>query len=457
MLRLIVLWTVTAALLLRVYLFPIRCAFADAPFRLLAFADPQLEGDTSIWRAAPDAPFRPHVLVGRLRHGDYAAVPEAAAAAWQSLPQALAAVRKRIDLAGNDLYLAHIYRTLQWWTRPTHVTVLGDLLGSQWIGDDEFELRARRFWRIFRGARVDDNVPPEQELGAEAQYWRHHIINVAGNHDVGYAGDLTPERLARFERAFGRANWAITFTGAARLRLIVLNSMNLDVPAVARELQDDTYAFLNRVITPLSDNDTTGTILLTHIPLYKEAGVCVDGPYFAFYDGGIREQNHLSYEAGLAILDGIFGGRPGLVLNGHDHEGCQIGHIKGEDGRWATTDNPAHATIREVTLRSMMGEFGGHAYLISATFADGSWQFDVQPCPAGVQHWWWAANCLLATSLFVTGAALLYRSRPIPRSLYTRQWKVGRSGYEAASRFGKFTGVSGGGEGGRVSRTSPVG
>ena len=40
---------------------------------------------------------------------------------------------------------------------PTHTVVLGDLLGSQWIGDEEFERRAERFWgTVFgEGERVD--------------------------------------------------------------------------------------------------------------------------------------------------------------------------------------------------------------------------------------------------------------------------------------------------------------
>ena len=79
---------------------------------------------------------------------------------FEDVPNELSSLRKRLDLWGNDFYLAHVYRTMDWWAEPTHVTVLGDLVGSQWISDAEFDRRGRRFWdRVFKGAeRVSDEL-----------------------------------------------------------------------------------------------------------------------------------------------------------------------------------------------------------------------------------------------------------------------------------------------------------
>ena len=173
--------------------------------------------------------------------------------------------RKWIDLWGNDWYLAHIVRTLRWWTDPTHVSVLGDLLGSQWVGDEEFVRRGNRFWgTVMRGMeRVPEHIMSgdgenenEQDgdgetekkkkwggtrevLGADPS-WKNRVINIAGNHDIGYAGDIDGSRIERFERDFGRVNWDIVFTlpntsttsssEPPQLRLVILNSMNLDTP-----------------------------------------------------------------------------------------------------------------------------------------------------------------------------------------------------------------------------------
>lgn len=404
-----------------------------APFRLLVFGDPQLEGDSSLeeiqWSSSPLEWLRPSI---------------------QSL-------RKRLDLIGNDYYLAHIYRALRWWTKPTHIAVLGDLLGSQWVTDDEFHHRASRFWeRVFRGTyKVEDDIVEGDSvefLGKDEQ-WQHRIINVAGNHDVGYAGDMISPRITRFEDAFGKANRVVRFqlqlnqsSGGSHddddndsvharpeLRLVVLNSLNLDGPVIESDLQRQTYDFVNHVILtsrPVEDQ-AAATVLLTHLPLHKEAGVCVDGPFIAynsdFFGGGIKEQNHLSSQSSKAVLEGIFGmsgntqapnsglGRPGIILTGHDHEGCDVYHyippavagVDPKERRWNASRWPDSTTIagdeavpgiREVTVRSMMGEFGGNAGLLSAWYDEddekGPWRFKYASCKLGVQHIWWAIHAL---------------------------------------------------------------
>ncbi len=424
-----------------------------APFRLLALGDPQLEGDSSLTRdedtTFPAIAVLRKALTGELTAGNAEilkgrVLPLVAKDLWRIVKT----YRKRLDLLGNDFYLAHIYRTLRWWTRPTHVTVLGDLIGSQWVTDEEFERRGSRFWhRVFKfGKRAEDEITERASveiLGADIS-WTRRVINVAGNHDVGYAGDLSKERLVRFERVFGKANWEVRFrvpaesTGdngesgderdeSPELRIIVLNSLNLDTPALDSAIQTETYEFLNEVITasrPVEDK-SVATILLTHLPLHKEVGICVDGPFFDYhtgeYGGGVKEQNHMSYDAGKGILEGLFGmsnnpdapggglGRGGIILTGHDHEGCDVYHYippnAERDGkewkarRWADAGGLINETIpgvREITVRSMMGDYGGNAGLLSAWFdsQSGHWAFEYSTCAVGVQHIWWAIHVL---------------------------------------------------------------
>lgn len=445
----------------------------QAEFRLLAFGDPQLEGDTSVWHPDEDALYRPHVFLRELKaSNDLRRRVEVFKNATidgilRGLPSQLKAWRKQVDLLGNDYYLAHIYRTLHRSTQPTHVTVLGDLLGSQWIDDDEFESRSWRYWnRVFKGGLKVENATTEQrsdETLGDDNRWPRRVINVVGNHDIGYAGDITVDRIDRFERAFGKVNWDIVFHHPRKhepsgthpsLHLVVLNSMNLDAPANSHELQLETYGFINRVISELKpvEDRTVGTMLLTHIPMHKEAGVCVDAPFFDFYDGKfeggtIKEQNHLTYDAGRgAILEGLYGmsghphapyggfGRDGIILNGHDHEGCDTYHFlpEKEEGmgddtrRWNATryekldqlpPSPVPG-IREVTLRAMMGEFGGFAYMISAwfDFDAGSWRFEVNRCSAGVQHWWWATHVLILLTFGLGGFLTVHGLVPFARA-----------------------------------------
>ena len=450
-----------------------------APLRLLALGDPQLEGDSSLLTLKDGYFPSLHTLWPDLQNANTTnervqlVLHLTRDLVISDVPQILQSWRKRLDLLGNDYYLAHIYRTIHWYTQPTHVTVLGDLIGSQWVSDEEFERRGWRFWhKVFKdGKRVEDEVTNGIHVGTLGQdkSWETRIINVAGNHDVGYAGDMSAERIERFERVFGRVNWETRFTlpkaltnekedeentDLPLLRIIILNSLNLDTPAIDKDLQGDTYGFINNAIgasRPVEDR-TTATILLTHLPLPKDAGVCVDGPYFDFYSeeegGGLKEQNHLSYNAGKGILEGIFGmsgnpdapgkglGRNGIILTGHDHEGCDIYHHLPDDEimesrewkakRWSDMDgfNETVPSLREITVRSMMGEFGGNAGLLSGQYDENikEWRFSYSTCSVGIQHIWWAVHILdaIVVGSFLSVAWILVKrlsTAEISRSL----------------------------------------
>lgn len=445
-----------------------------APFRLLALGDPQLEGDTSIPNAylgvVPHLKSAAKHLSSKTKHASLRdrlrrVCHDLVDFYFEDIPNELTSLRKRLDLWGNDLYLAHVYRTMDWWAEPTHVTVLGDLVGSQWIDDAEFSRRGKRFWdRVFKGAeRVADDLAAypadEYDLAGfldgsdeDLPRWRRRLINVAGNHDIGYAGDLTPARLARFERVFGKASYELRFELPVsdpalnatifdpetnpdstrlvpELRIVVANDMNLDTPARSAPLQDETYAFINAVIDTGSAVEFEGhfTVVLTHIPFYKDAGTCVDAPYFDFFPaeegGGVREQHMLSYDASRGFLEGIYGlsgnpkaagrgkGRRGIVLNGHDHAGCDtwhfvnqtngtVGERRWEARRWRDAmgegipGREGHPGVREVTVRSMMGDYEGNSGLLSAWFDEEVWEWRAEyaKCRLGPHHGWWVVH-----------------------------------------------------------------
>lgn len=437
-----------------------------APFRLLALADPQLEGDTSL--PDPNAPAFPSLveLRSRLEDGQFSTVTDVLGLAardllMQDVPKLFRGYRKRIDLWGNDLYLAHIYRSVSWWAQPTHMVVLGDLLGSQWVGDEEFGRRSDRVWnRVFRGAekasRTTTDLSGRVEVVGQDESWRRTLITVAGNHDIGYAGDIDEHRIERFEEAYGSVNWNITFTldnatflcaalpdsdrsqctsSPPKLHLILLNSMNLDSPAYNTELQQQSRDFLEAQLyrSKRDARSESATILLTHIPFHKDAEVCMDPPFFDWFPqdqgGGIREQNHLSKQTSDFILSGLVGDSKrgkAIVLNGHDHEGCDTYHYRpldaGDDASEEASVPPAWEAkyfgnalsevandslhgLREITVRSMMGSYGGNAGFLSAWFDENSreWKFAYNSCMLGVQHIWWAVHVL---DLVVLGLGL---------------------------------------------------
>lgn len=184
-----------------------------------------------------------------------------------------------------------------------------------------------------------------------------NLINTAGNHDIGYAKDNTEKKLQRFERLFGKVDWAVRFALPERyhnyvlltendashdIRIVALNFLNLDTPALNGELQLGTCRIIDDVLgqsRPVEDRDTS-TILLIHLPLPMETGICVGSLYFDFRSGddgrGVKEQNNLSYRAGKGILEGIYGmsgyqhvpsggfGRNDIILGARDHKDCDV-------------------------------------------------------------------------------------------------------------------------------------
>ncbi|RPB03122.1 hypothetical protein L873DRAFT_1732071 [Choiromyces venosus 120613-1] len=399
---------------------PHPTAGAPAPFRLLALADPQLEGDTTLHKYKNPS------------------VPETGTI-WDYVhPKdpmlSIRGLGKLLDLWGNDLYLRHVFRSTRSMLAPTHTVVLGDLVGSQWISDEEFAARGERFWRIF-GGREEGRVTHEDakmyagNVADAEQVWGKKVMVVPGNHDIGYAGDMDWDRVRRFEDMFGAVNYVLNFTpnisatAVAKipptLRLILLNSLPLDSPILHTDIQDASYALLNSTLKSKLLSPRQSSLLLTHLPLHKPAGICADAPFMTYYPshhgGGIEEQNHLSETVSDLVLGWIFGlpaggeedvkaKQRGMVLTGHDHVGCDVAHYW--DHEWKRSDweswteretrRRRFEAVREVTVRSMMGEFGGNAGLVSAWFDEesDSWKFDYQTCKLGIQHVWWTVHAL---------------------------------------------------------------
>lgn len=281
-------------------------------------------------------------------------------------------LRTRLDIVGNDHFLGALYETLARPLRPTHVVVLGDLFSSQWIDDAEFASRVRRYESRIFGRNSAGDVPV---------FW-----NLSGNHDIGYAHEVTDARVKRFEEWFGKLNFVVYSDG---WRAIVFNAMSIDGDPEDMDYGQGKYTVLVReFLQKQMDIEYHGTtILFMHVPLHKERGVCVDAPYFTYYDPStrkqIREQNMLSKETTTWLLDGFFSDNGhGFVVNGHDHEGCMVNHVKLMDGwtvepitkgkstyKHSFTPEP-DGNVLEITVRSMMGQFGGNIGLLKGRYME---------------------------------------------------------------------------------------
>ncbi|AMD20648.1 HDL096Cp [Eremothecium sinecaudum] len=373
---------------------------------------------------------------------------------------------KRLDHFGNDYYLGHVFRMMKNRLAPSHVAIMGDLFSSQWIGDYEFFKRTVRLTRRLLGRRSSrleeikeknhdeqghykadgeafgrdiENRLREKPVKADWSYenvwaWsrgdQYLLMNLTGNHDVGYSGDCSYQHMARFHELVGKDNYWIEYDRGTvhSWRIVVLNDVLLEGPALQPELLNMTWEFLYQVFERRFDGST---VLLTHIPFYKEKGMCVDDPEFTYYPADynsdpskanlLRSQNHLSKDVTNRVLSLIFdNNKPGIILAGHDHEGCEAIYNKDDKlGIWnvsrSVTSEDLH--IKEITIRSVMASYGGNAGLLTGHFdaKEENWQWNFSLCPFAVQHIWWFAKI----STIITGLAwflILVRSAFTMRS-----------------------------------------
>jgi len=251
-------------------------------------------------------------------------------------------------------------------------------------------------------------APPLAALQNPPKLYR--TVNIVGNHDIGYAAQADESHIARFEAGFGDVN---TKFQVGRHLFVVLNSINLD-PSKSRvrpdagrppgnqalladaesgdqgarlELQylyDLTWKHVEEMAKLREETEPLTVVLLTHIPLYKPEGLCADPPTLEFnrYAGAavggrvlpptpgtkglacvplrtvglrrfgqVQQQNVLSRNVTHLLLDKL---RPQFIFTGHDHEGCEYRHAL-----------PGGGEAREITVRSVQAEYGGHAQLFA--------------------------------------------------------------------------------------------
>lgn len=373
---------------------------------------------------------------------------------WKSTPYV-----KRLDNYGNDHYLGHIYRTMQLRLKPSHVAVMGDQFSSQWIADSEFYNRTYRFverlfprdwaykqtvvetWQrhqdydwitwLLQEQSMDPGARFESRSYLDVYDWYHDttepnfqnplFINLTGNHDIGYSGDATWQHMARFHLLFGQNNYVINYNKGKpnEWRLVVLDSLTLEGPALQEEFRAYTWSFLEHLNATNPDFHGS-TVLLTHIPFFKRAGLCADGPEHKYYEnyerepyknGKLRSQNHLNYETSQKVLNTVFPNKDkeGIILTGHDHVGCDswYSHVGDE---WVAEKEPQssdRAPIHEIVVRAMMGEFDGQTGLMTGHF-DGAWHFTFTYCSFVVQHVWWASKIAALLSVLLHSASLLF-------------------------------------------------
>jgi ethanolamine phosphate phosphodiesterase len=323
----------------------------------------------------------------------------------------------------TDVYLKRVYTLMQERLYPDTTIFLGDLFdggrewsvrgGQSWDNPDkEFKRYGEAFWikeykrfsAIFFETFSQTGVAPR-----EGQTDRRRLISsLPGNHDLGFANGVHKPVRNRFHAYFGEGNRVdvvgnhsvVSIDGVSLSAKDHTESRNEDIwkptmdfldsvqearkTAIAEELRYrygvdgrprynhsivETDQLRHDVLPPAKNIEETSfpTILLTHVPLYRDAGTpcgplrehwppssSSDGKPLEHDDrnaisisAGYQYQNVLSFDLTKDVTTKI--GDIQYAFSGDDHDYCEVVHRRYPSGGGG---------IREVTAKSLSWAMG---------------------------------------------------------------------------------------------------
>lgn len=195
--------------------------------------------------------------------------------------------------------------------KPNYNLFMGDLFdgGRNW--DNKYWLEEfKRFNKIFNKVNV----------------FSKNVLNLPGNHDIGFGDTIVKDSFYRFNKFFGNTNSRLEIKGTNYV-VYTIDSIALSV-STAPEVQNLSIDYLKEVKKYHNSNPLEKRILLTHVPLFRDPKTQVCGSMRESKNPfpirkGVQYQTVLSSDITNLILNSI---NPDLVLSGDDHDYCEITH-----------------------------------------------------------------------------------------------------------------------------------
>lgn len=229
-----------------------------------------------------------------------------------------------------DVYLKKNYKAMMKHLDPKYVFFLGDYLDNGRLSSDQyFEKELRRFGSIFHRKKY-----------TKGDNW---MINLPGNHDIGWADGVKLPSRERFAKHFGAPNSIKVINNVEFISLdtISLSAMDEAIYGLAREFLDVNFG--------PSIVKTKPRVLLTHVPLYRDVDKLTCGPLresSVFHTSkGYQYLLVLPPEISKELLDKI---KPDLIFSGDDHDYCDVLH----------SSPSSVGSHREITVKSISMAMG---------------------------------------------------------------------------------------------------
>lgn len=222
----------------------------------------------------------------------------------------------------SDNYLHFNYKFLQTELDPDYTLFIGDLFdgGREWK-DMAWVEEFQRFNRIF---------PHRHD--------RKSYRGLPGNHDIGFQ-NISVSTRERFAAHFGQSNDCYTLGNHTFLQLDTI-SYSHDDPEVHTEARDYVDFVKDNVDPDLP------TILLTHVPLFRDPNVETCGPGresskpFPLMRG-VQYQTVIDYWVTEKLISSF---KPSIIFSGDDHDYCDMVHLN--------YSNPSQTLSREISCKS---------------------------------------------------------------------------------------------------------
>ncbi|QPG77156.1 hypothetical protein FOA43_004561 [Brettanomyces nanus] len=208
-----------------------------------------------------------------------------------------------------DNYIYKNYWQLVDTLKPDAVVFLGDLLDNgRESSDVYYEYEFRRFNRTFQPELL-------RKRGIEV------VLNIPGNHDIGFGNGVTKPSLDRFEKHFGKTNQVISRAGHQFVMLDAISLSNTRYEAVSAE----SKVFLRQLHDDVSHPPR---ILFNHVPLYRDPKEATCGPFRESEKclpavAGYQYQTLINPTISNVILRYA---QPSIIFSGDDHDYCEMVH-----------------------------------------------------------------------------------------------------------------------------------
>jgi hypothetical protein len=273
----------------------------------------------------------------------------------------------------SDLYLRRAWSALQAELLPSETYFLGDLFdgGREWAPSQgrahdaphdpreaaDWNAKGMSYW-LGEFARFTQLFPSPAGVRVKA--------GLPGNHDLGFGGGVTEEVRGRFRAYFGEGNdvWTAGNHSFVAVDTVSLsNEQDEKIFGPPRQFLEDLQRLPSTPMKwphtvetspssssspPPQKHDSLPTVLLTHVPLYREAGTSCGplrekGTAIPIWKG-YQYQNVLTPAVSAELLKAT-GAK--YVFSGDDHDACDTTHMYGTMG-----------VVREWTVKSFSWNMG---------------------------------------------------------------------------------------------------